>query len=149
MQGYVKLFADGSRECLSDEDVRQRKASWRHGRLEGLIGVYLCHNSICVSLITGEGEWWQSDTMISVRSPITQQSEFFARRIERRIAPEDIGKFIVMNHNCRNNIHSIKLDAYPSGSTNIGIEDKDIGKWIFVTLYPPHKVEISVELNRV
>jgi hypothetical protein len=71
----------------SDENVRQKKASWRASRNDGMIGAWVVHNDAAIK-IQGMGEYWQSDTYESnVGQNIKPQR--VARRISKKITAAD------------------------------------------------------------
>jgi len=94
--GWVKHFNDGTYETGYDKQVKARKASWRHGRLDGLVAADIISNGIQVTLNAGEGEWWQSDTLVSTFRGKDEpgQNTYLTRRVEYQINQKDIGKWL-------------------------------------------------------
>jgi hypothetical protein len=95
MNSWVKKFSDGTKEIGSDNAVEARKASWRHGRLDGLVAVDLCMDNRLVTLKASEGEWWQADDYIAHLSPGTSKGELVARRAMYKLSEQDAGKWVV------------------------------------------------------
>lgn len=60
MHGWVKHFADGTKEIGSDRAVRLKRASWSRGRLNDMVGAEIIHGSKRLAILT-PGEFWQSD----------------------------------------------------------------------------------------
>lgn len=89
--GWKKYFADGSSEAGSDIDVANKTASWSRGKLKHMLGVRIFHNKECVILITGYGEYHQSDEFEA--SIYQSQPSRVVRRIQKRITQQD--KYIV------------------------------------------------------
>lgn len=94
--GWTKRFSDGTIETGSDNEVKARKASWRKGRLEGLVAVDLCMNNRIVALQAGEGDWWQADDYVAPLVAGTVTGTLTARRTMRKLTEQDIGKWIVV-----------------------------------------------------
>ncbi len=84
--GWVKHFADGTKEFGSDQAVRMKRASWSQGRLTGMIGAEVIHGNKRIAIFT-PGEFWQSDDY-DVR--IFESTPSLAiRRLQYKIQPED------------------------------------------------------------
>lgn len=126
--GWVKFFADGTREDGFDHLVDNRQASWSRGRLTGMVRTEVVHNGIVVLSINGLGNFWQSDDFEI--SMITNKSKRCIRRIQFEIgshtgmiinsdlpglhasvrydrfakpAPGIQGKWLTLEYNCLNN----------------------------------------------
>lgn len=84
--GWVKYFADNTREVGSDKAIDARLASWRNGRLNGMVGAMIAYSGFTLK-ITGLGVYWQSDTIEAVW-PITGTS-VTKRRISKLIEARD------------------------------------------------------------
>ena len=84
--GWIKYFTDNTQEIGSDQAVSARAASWRHGRLSGMVGTSVEYDGFTLRL-SGLGTYWQSDTM-EVAWPNTHASTL-RRRISRYINPQD------------------------------------------------------------
>lgn len=63
--GWVKYFADGTKEEGYDYLVQAKKASWSKGRLDGIIAVSLTHDGTTV-MVRATGTWWQEDVFEAV-----------------------------------------------------------------------------------
>ena len=132
MQGWVKHFDDGASEVGADRLVRQHKASWTNGRHKGLIAVDLHWNNKLYTLSMGKGEYWQSDTMVSVFRPnTTVPGEMLTRRISRRLNQDDLGKYIC--HTRHDSVLRVWLDTEsPDSATEV--TELLIGKWLILEL---------------
>jgi hypothetical protein len=60
MNGWIKHFADGSKEVGTDQAVYAKKASWSKGRLADMIGAEVVHGNKRIAILV-PGEFWQSD----------------------------------------------------------------------------------------
>jgi hypothetical protein len=147
--GWVKHFNDGFSETGWDDDVRSHKASWRHGRLDDLVAVSLHHDSLIVTLSAFEGNWWQSDTMVSRFNGHGNvgQTSFLVRRLEYQIREQDVGKFVFSI--IKDNDTAIRVSRWLPIADNteketIRLGPLHVGKWLFVTLdAQSHKVTTS------
>jgi hypothetical protein len=135
--GWIKFFNDGQRELGLDSQVKARTASWQHGRLDGLIAVRLKRGPMLVMLKADEGDWWQSDTLMSKFSGYDKvgQTLFLASRIQRKIAQADVGKFVSRIPVNRYEV-IFELDRMPKGNqdNSVPIEKEHINKWFTVTI---------------
>ena len=61
MEGWLKLFTDGTKEYGSDEAIAKHKASWTLGRLDRIKEVILSHNKKTCSLVVPNTSWYQFD----------------------------------------------------------------------------------------
>jgi len=60
MYGWIKHFTDGTKEVGTDDNIRQKKASWTKGRLQNMLGAEV-HAGNVQLVIMGAGEYWQSN----------------------------------------------------------------------------------------
>jgi len=144
--GWLKYFTDGSRETGTDTEVDARKASWRNGKLDGLVAVDLCMNNRLVSLKAGEGNWWQADSYIAKLTPGTKtKGELVARRVMRQLTEQDMGKFVFQTTN--DNHITIEIgDKLPLANPGeaIKLAHPHAGKWLIVEI-TKNQIEISIE----
>jgi len=87
MNGWIKLFADGTKEIGSDELVQKGLASWSKGRLVNMVGVELHHDDRIV-ILEGTGKFWQSDDYMA-RMSQNGTSDLVTRRIQKLIYDDD------------------------------------------------------------
>ena len=107
MYGWIKLFADGTKEVGTDYDVSRKKASWSRGRLEGMVGAEIIHGNKSIA-IYAPGVFWQSDDYEITVHP-NSKPELKVRRLQKQIEKMDYLHF---------NINP----------------DKDCGKWLTIEL---------------
>jgi hypothetical protein len=135
--GWIKHFKDGQTETGFDHQVKARTASWRHGRLEGLVAVDMRHGPLQVTLSAGEGKWWQSDTLVSKFRGYGKVGEtsYLVRRVQRQIMAVDVGKRLVKLPRDETSI-LFRLDEHPSNrvTEHVLIEQRHVGKWLTVVL---------------
>jgi len=86
--GWIKHFADGSRELGYDHLVGDKQASWSRGRLEGMTAVEVHHNGTTV-MIEGTGEFWQWDTLEA--DLLSSNTKIIGRTISKKIHEKDTG----------------------------------------------------------
>lgn len=136
-EGWTKYFKDGNIEVGSDRLVRARAASWRHGRLKGLVAAGLRHGPLRVTLSADEGNWWQSDTMVSKFRGYGKAGEtsYLVRRLEYQISEKDIGKFVsrIINGNLVVVKVSGELPLTMAGEA-VKLASSHVGKWLYVSL---------------
>ena len=137
--GWTKYFNDGLSEVGSDDDVSAHKASWQCGRLEGLVSVKLQHRDTAVILKASEGNWWQSDSMVSTLRGYGNVGDttFVTRRIEYQIVEGDIDKFVCLDS--RYNKITVVVDSNLPAPSNrereaIKLSHLHVGKWLYVSL---------------
>lgn len=86
MNGWVKYFADGSKEIGSDRDVKLKRASWSRGRLSGMTGAEIFHQNKKMAILA-PGTFWQSDDyQVDVFEPTPS---IVTRRLQRQIQKDD------------------------------------------------------------
>lgn len=139
--GWTKFFSDGSKETGFDFHVRARKASWQHGRLDGLIMVGLRHNNITMCLSASEGNWWQSDSMVSrfLGYGKTGETEFTTRRLEYQIVESDVGKHVSLDTDAETGHLMVSVSsALPAPSNEereaLRLSRQHVGRWLYVSL---------------
>lgn len=131
MNGWIKLFADGTDEIGSDEYISKKLASWSKGRLEDMTGVELHHNGTVV-ILEGTGSFWQSDDLIA-RMSQNGRSQLITRRIQKQIQDDDM--WLLTDH-CPNfyrySVASYRNIQHPfSGKMRILAQR---GKWLTLEL---------------
>ncbi|MHA2066452.1 MAG: hypothetical protein ACXABY_18935, partial [Candidatus Thorarchaeota archaeon] len=138
-QGWIKHFKDGESETGFDHQVRARTASWRHGRLEGLVAVDIRCNETQYTLSAGEGNWWQSDTLVSkFRGPgKAGETSYLVRRVEYQISQDDVGKFVSQTANGNHIVIKVdsklpRADNKPKEALRLG--HPHVGKWLYVSV---------------
>jgi hypothetical protein len=134
-QGWIKHFKDGQSETGFDHQIRARTASWQHGRLEGLVAVDIRHGSIRVTLNAGEGNWWQSDTLVSTfrGRGMVGSTSYLTRRVQRQIVPTDVDKlFCEIPRGENSTLYRLCEDS--KRGVSIPIKDEHVGKWLTVAL---------------
>jgi len=139
--GFIKHFNDDTNEEISDIAVKLGKASWKKGRFDGLVAVTLKHRlddfKITIFFLAEEGEWWISDTFIA---KVNNPEKLVARRIEKKIKKEDVGKFIVCTR-IDTEFSVMILPVPPPGFLRVEkIKEEFVDKWIHVTLHLPEDV---------
>jgi hypothetical protein len=130
MNGWIKKFADGTQEIGSDYDIRNKKASWRRGRLGDLVSVELHHNGTVI-ILDGIGEYWQSDDL-EAHVLVNHDPNVVTRRIQKKIMDLDFW----MKHISADNKHLYQFRTVPHGNGfahKRRIFDK-VGKWFTVEL---------------
>ena len=137
--GWIKFFSDTHLETGFDKDVKAGKASWQHGRLDGLNMAGIRHNDTVVFLYAREGNWWQSDTMVSKFRGYGKagDTEFITRRLEYQIAERDFGSFVSLV--AEDNIITVKVSKELPQASNeaketVKLSLAHIGKWLYVSL---------------
>lgn len=133
--GWIKHFSDGQSETGFDGDVLSHKSSWRNGRLDGLVAVDLRHGGITVSLSAGNGNWWQSDTLVSKFQGYGKVgvNEYILRRLEFQIEAKHVGLFLSKIERDEKTI-IYRLSDAPTDDSYIEIPTQLVGKWLHVVL---------------
>jgi hypothetical protein len=127
MNGWTKYFTDGTKEEGSDEDVRDRKASWSKGRLQDICCLETWHQDVGLS-IKGTGSFWQSDDWEVIFLQSTPS--IILRRIEKQIHETD--KCIIIEKSNSPLRVSVEFkDSFEAGG--IPLEDKQ-GQWFVIEL---------------
>ena len=85
MNGWIKMFVDGTKEYGADTD---KSASWSRGKLSNMVGASAYLNNQAVTL-WGNGDFWQSDDFeISLLS--AAPTEMVTRRLQKKINSSDL-----------------------------------------------------------
>lgn len=122
MYGWIKLFADGTKEIGIDTDVKAKRATWQGGRLHNMIGAEIYHGTKHLAILV-PGTFWQSeDYEVSF---LDSTPQLLTRRIQKRIEPKDT--FFIM-HN------KDEIILGPDNGLPILVDKDDIGKWITLEL---------------
>jgi hypothetical protein len=87
MHGWVKYFADGTKEVGTDEDVHMKRASWSRGRLTSMVGAEVIHGNVRMAILS-PGRFWQSDDYDVDLFESTPS--LVIRRLQRQIQRGDI-----------------------------------------------------------
>lgn len=86
MYGWIKHFADGTKEVGTDEDVGMKRASWSRGRLTSMVGAEVIHGNVRMAILS-PGEFWQSDDYdVDVFEPTPS---LVVRRLQKKIERGD------------------------------------------------------------
>lgn len=126
MNGWTKYFIDGTTEVGSDEDVRDKKASWRSGRLSDMNACKLVHSDANI-VLKGTGEFWQSDDMeVGFLESIPT---YVVRRIEKLI--EDKDKAVMIRILSEKSLEVEFLDHVAAGSYAL---INHTGQWLVAEL---------------
>jgi len=98
-RGWTKHFADGAEEIGTDKLIKEGKASWRNGRLDGITSVSIQENRsnymmVC-SLAT---EWWQGDKYHAKFTGVDTKpvGDLVERFVQLKVNDTMIGKHIVL-----------------------------------------------------
>lgn len=136
MNGWVKHFADGTKEIGTDRDVQMKKASWSHGRLTGMTAAEIIHENKKLSIML-PGDYWQSDDYdVSI---FTSKPELIVRRLQFQIF-EGLAWSFWENENEL----GIRRGAYTLSYGSI------VGKWITLELdVRTGKMTRSIQENRI
>jgi len=149
MQGYTKHFTDGSTELITDDLVKANKASWQRGRLHNISAVDLHMDDLLITL-SSPGEYWVADDYINiVRIPsagnsITVPSQCIARRVERKLTEEDIGKWIILEIRDEKMFH-MYLSSKEGPCSQYQVTQEHIDKWLILE-YDLQKASVGYRL---
>lgn len=139
MYGWVKTFADGSKEIGTDRDVQRRKASWSRGRLTHMIGAEVHHGNKVLS-IHGPGEYWQSDDYdISTTS---MRPVLAVRRLSYQLTCGDVLYFGEGENHLVVGIET----ARKAPNRLFTVDEEMAGKWLTLE-YDVHRDEISWKIR--
>ena len=136
MKGWIKYFADGSRERGVDSAVRQGNASWTRGRLKYIIKAESHHDRYIIRII-GIGDYHQSDDCEA--KLFQSQGRVVVRRLQKKLDIAD--KFVIttvtpheLNAEVMTNIP--KLPSLLNGAKReiISIKEDNVGKWLTLEL---------------
>jgi hypothetical protein len=133
MNGWTKIFTDGTTEYGSDLDVLTKKASWSRGKLDNVTAVSVQQDKYRIA-ISGQGEYWQSDDLEVVLGEIVPT--YVVRRIQKRIRPSDyeIVPLITKHSIMLKVLNVIEEDYYPKIG-KIAIPSSEWDRWLTVELY--------------
>jgi hypothetical protein len=132
MNGWVKHFADGSKEEGFDHLVKARKASWSKGRLTDIVKVTMVHGYMEMSL-TGTGEFWQSDTFEA--RVLVNEGQIVERTLYKRLHSQD--RFIMWKRGIQTEMPleiNIQPDLNTLGMSFRGTFHDEIGKWLIMRM---------------
>ena len=131
MNGWVKLFADGTKELGTDEDVKRKLASWSRGKLINMIGSEIYQDNIKMA-IEGLGPYWQSDDYDV--SFMESTPSMVIRRLQKQITKDDA--FWMCNVGLKTFKYiflSLQEQQIYAGNTD-PVPKEWVGKWFTVTL---------------
>ena len=126
MNGWTKIYADGS-ACLGrDVDVYGGHVSWRKTSMDNIVQVILEHEGVFLSL-DGPGSYWQSDDFESV-FPVG--TKMIRRRIQKQIEPGN--RFYKISSSGYQNgiIHRATFTITAGGGVVVPLRQQDVGKWL-------------------
>jgi hypothetical protein len=130
---WLKSFEDGEIIQGTDKDIDAKVVSWSQGRLDGMNGVDIHHNDICLGLV-GKGKYWQSDT-IEVIFPF-ELNHIIKRRIEKQINSDDTWFSVYRKEN--NMIISFGTISdtirYTSPDIITFCQKENVGKWLVLEM---------------
>lgn len=136
MDGWVKVFTDGSQEKGLDLDIAAGTASWSQGRFEGLVEVQLHHGDrVAVLSVPEASEWHQFDRMAVMVGEGVRESVRTHRVAQVRINKEHLGKFINIydDHYWRGRA-AIELKDDPRASRTCYVNESFVGKWLTISV---------------
>jgi len=143
---WIKVFKDGTKEQGSDFDIQENKASWTHGRQEGITEVLLSDSLRLVSLSVFDTDWYQFDRYVAtiqqgkqtpLRSHRIIQAEIKEHHVGHRVIGTLENKFFTWA------LVSEKEKVDEEHDYDRPIERDDIGRWISVVLYSNGPVLVS------
>lgn len=142
MNGWIKYFADGTKEIGIDKDVKTRKVSWSKGRLNNIKEVQIQHNSTGQwALISGPGEFWQSDTY-EVAVLQSGNGQITNRTIYRKFQDGDSYMRCIEVDGC---LHIVIGDYICNGEgTFFDIKSEWIGRWLELDIEIGNNVTCSI-----
>ena len=135
MNGWIKLFDDGSEVRGLDMDVIANTVSWSKSRFDGLTEVKLYHGQrIAIIEFPGNRQWHQFDRMI-VPVGIGSYSSLRSHRIvQAQINSSDIDKYINI-HQCDYWKGAVVLDKEDTSSQSKILVNKAIcDMWVTIVL---------------
>jgi len=92
--GWIKSYKNNTQLIGSDTEVEARRCSWSKSALDSMTSAYLQHSSIRIKII-GDGEYWQSDTLLApFKSGEKVPSVYYERRIQKLISIDD--KYLIV-----------------------------------------------------
>jgi len=140
MEGWTKYFIDSTSENGSDKLIEAGKASWRRGRLDGMVAADISNGKVTVSIGSpAVGQFWQSDTFISSNVG----TKCIERRVERYISKEDFEANLyiyIRKKGIEASVLLVPFIAKPSELHSAGFEQycaitRDlVGQWIIAEL---------------
>jgi len=136
--GWIKYFTelvDPKTTAITfetgyDEDVKNKTASWSRGRLDNIDKVTLFHEHYKIA-ITGDGNYWQSDTYNAV---FGQQPQLVKRRIEKQILEDDLFFEVLKLHNDKTQYLTFLKEKDDDFDLLVPIDKFQIGKWLIFEL---------------
>lgn len=125
MYGWIKHFADNTREVGTDNDVQRGRASWSKGRLEDMIDAEVFYGEKIISIIS-PGKFWQSD---DYEVPLHgTEPKLVVRRLQRQLKEGETFA-ISIDHNSILAAGPVNLRQTWHCSVLVVTESMD-GKWL-------------------
>lgn len=129
---WIKHFIDGTSELGTDNDIKNKEASWTKGRLKDIKSVELSNKIVLANLSVPDSEWHHFDHFVvnpELENPVSIR---VLRVIQAKIQKEHIGMFV-------NSLVSGKFNFYFSienedSNNSIIITDELVDKWATVVL---------------
>ena len=127
--GWIKYFADGTKEVGYDHLVQSKLASWSKGRLKDICFVELYHENKRIG-IRGTGEFWQSDTF-ETQVLTNGQGQLVKRTLYKKLHEQDnaITSICLGINNMIADCTKVPLDEY-----SLYVDDGQVGKWFILDL---------------
>ena len=137
MGSWLKLFADGTKEHGSDQEIARGNASWTLGRHEGIKEVRIFHKLQVCSLTVPNTSWHQFDRFSAIVSEGIAQSKRTHRVIQAEIRPHHVGLSLICSHTGGYYSWAIVQELNDSSKHQFfcKVLRKDhVGKWLTVVL---------------
>lgn len=144
--GWIKWFAGQEPEYGLDRMIAAGVASWRKGRLLGMVGAEVHFNERAIKLSSDKpGEFWQSDSFKA--SMLGGSQSLVIRRIQRKIEEHDRCLDIYKTKEL------LQISVY-SGLQNkiytqlIAVQEAWKGQWLTLEIYP-ETLEWKISRRRI
>lgn len=136
MDGWLKIFTDGSLERGSDCEIASGNASWSQGRLDNIQEVRLFDRNRVCSLSVPSTSWHQFDRFSVIVSEGTHIPTRTHRVVQAEIIEDHIGLYLVCSDSGGYYFWTVVRDL---GDANIEcfhklLTKEHIGMWLTVIL---------------
>lgn len=130
MNGWIKVFKDGSEEKGLDSAVERGEASWSRGRLDDMEEVILIQDNKVLSIV-GPGEFWQSDDYEV--SFFETKAKKVKRRIQKKITKKDEVMHTTFFHEGKVVVFTPLSEKYNyTADEKTKLDESLIGKWFTI-----------------
>lgn len=149
VNGWIKVFNDGTEEKVLDEDILSGKGSWTKGRLDNIAGVILLSQGLLSRLYVPGTEWHQFDKFALTVAPGKYRPTRTNQVAQALIKPHHVGLFIEFNSQRRASARSARVVRTPHEHFHsLELKNRHVGQWLSLCVDKDLKARINFAAKR-